>query len=145
MSLVVENRMITQRLKIIFGLSIPLFVLHGIEEYRAGFYQVDELYQFVFRPFLEMQGSQATFIVFQIMFWFLLSTSFLLIASERWRLGTMIIIGLVYILELEHIWKTVISWSYYPGLITALPLYVVGFFLWKELLRVHSALPTRKI
>lgn len=130
--------MMTQRLKMIFGLSIPLFVLHGIEEYRAGFYRVDELYRFFFRPFLKMQGNQATFIVFQIMFWFLLSSSFLLLVSEHWRLRMLTVLGIVFVVELHHIWRAVISWSYYPGLITALPLSVVGFFFWQELMKMYG-------
>ncbi|HCB35095.1 MAG TPA: hypothetical protein DEP25_00460, partial [Candidatus Taylorbacteria bacterium] len=116
-----------------FGLSIPLFILHGIEEYRTGFYNVDKLYQFIFRPFSEMSGNQVMFITFQIMLWLLLVVSFLLVASERWRLRMIAVLGVVYILELQHIWKAVVSWSYHPGLITALAFPVIGFFFWREL------------
>jgi small-conductance mechanosensitive channel len=41
----------------------------------------------------------------------------------------------VYISELHHIWKAVVSWSYYPGLITALAFPVIGFFFWRELIK----------
>ncbi len=125
--------MISTKLKIIFGLSIPLFILHGIEEYRTGFYSNNEMYQFVFRPFLEMSWHQVMFATFQVMFWLLLVVSFLLVASEQWRFRMMMVWGAVYILELHHIWKAVVSWSYYPGLITAIPLVIVGFFFWQEL------------
>ncbi len=127
--------MISRKLKTIFGLSIPLFILHGIEEYRTGFYSDNKLYQFVFQPFLEMSWHQVMFATFQVMLWLLLIVSFLLVASERWRLRLMVVLGLVYVFELHHIWKAVVSWSYYPGLITAIPLIIVGFFFWKELLQ----------
>ncbi len=127
--------MISRKLKTIFGLSIPLFVLHGIEEYRTGFYKVDELVQFISRPFLEMSGHQTMFITLQVMFWLLLIVSFLLVASERWRFRIMVVFGLVYVLELQHIWKAVTSWNYYPGLITAFLFPIVGYFFWKELIK----------
>lgn len=127
--------MISRRLKIIFGLSIPLFILHGIEEYRTGFYKDSELNQLIFGPFLEMSWHQVMFATFQVMFWLLLVVSFLLVASERWRLRMMVVLGLAYILELHHIWKAIASWSYYPGLITALAFPVIGFFFWRELIK----------
>ena len=127
--------MISEKLKIIFGLSIPLFILHDIEEYKTGFYSNNELYQFVFGPFLGMSWHQVMFATFQVMFWLLLVVSFLLVASERWRFRMMVVLGLVYIVELHHIWKAVISWSYYPGLITALAFPVIGFFFWRELIK----------
>ena len=132
--------MISTKLKIIFGLSIPLFILHGIEEYRTGFYSNNEMYQFVFRPFLEMNWHQVMFATFQVMFWLLLVVSFLLVASEQWRFRMMMVWGAVYILELHHIWKAVVSWSYYPGLITAIPLVIVGFFFWQELFKGRKLL-----
>ncbi|KKW22594.1 MAG: hypothetical protein A2W52_02485 [Candidatus Taylorbacteria bacterium RIFCSPHIGHO2_02_49_25] len=130
--------MISRKLKVVFGLSIPLFILHGIEEYRTGFYNVDKLYQFIFRPFSEMSGNQVMFITFQIMLWLLLVVSFLLVASERWRLRMIAVLGVVYILELQHIWKAVVSWSYHPGLITALAFPVIGFFFWRELIKSRN-------
>ena len=131
--------MISRRLTTIFGLSIPLFILHGIEEYRAGFYRSDDLSQFVFGPVGLMEGYQAAFIVFQIMFWLLLIVSFLSLLSEWWRLRLMAVLGLVYVLELRHLWKAFASGSYYPGLITAILLYIAGVFFWKELTSAYSA------
>ena len=127
--------MISKKLQTIFGLSIPLFIVHGIEEYRTGFYSNDGLYQFVFRPFLEMSLHQVMFATFQVMFWLLLIVAFAMVVSERWRLRMMVVLGLVYILELHSIWKAVISWSYYPGLITALAFPVIGYFFWDELIK----------
>ena len=127
--------MISRKLKTIFALSIPLFILHGIEEYQTGFYSNDELYQFVFRPFLEMSWHQVMFATFQVMLWLLLLVSFAMVASERWRLRMMVVWGFVYIFELHHIWKAIVLGSYYPGLITAFMFPLVGYFFWKELIK----------
>src|SRR3989344_1032719 len=127
--------MISRKLKIIFGLSIPLFVLHGIEEFYTGFYKADRFTQFIFGPFEQMGVHDIMFLTFQVMFWLLLAVAFLMTLSERWRLRMMMVLGAVYILELHHIWKAIASWSYYPGLMTAIPLVIVGFFFWQELLK----------
>ncbi len=126
--------MIAKRLKIIFGLSIPLFILHGIEEFRTGFYKADAVSEFIFRPLERMSEHEIMFVTFQVMFWLLLVVAFLMTISERWRLRMMVVLGLVYIVQLHHIWKALVSWSYYPGLYTALLFPIVGFFFWKELL-----------
>lgn len=129
--------MITKRLKSIFGLSIPLFILHGIEEYQTGFYKIDPLDQLIFKPFLEMDGHQVMFITFQVMFLLLLVVSLLLVLNERWRLRMMFILGIVYVIEVHHIWNAVAAWSYYPGLYTAIFFPVLAFFFWRELMRVY--------
>jgi hypothetical protein len=127
--------MISKKLKTIFALSIPIFIAHGLEEYLVGFYNVDNIFKFVFRPFEIMTVLQATFLLFQIMIWLLLIISFLLISNEKWKLRLMIIPGLVYIFELHHIWKALILWDYYPGVITAIIFPIIGFLFWKELFK----------
>ncbi|KKU66693.1 MAG: hypothetical protein UX89_C0019G0013 [Parcubacteria group bacterium GW2011_GWA2_47_16] len=127
--------MISKKLKIIFGLSIPLFILHGIEEFYTGFYKAGRFTQFIFGPFDQMGAHDIMFLTFQVMFWLLLAVAFLMALGEQWRFRMMMVLGAVYILELHHIWKAVVSWSYYPGLITAIPLVIAGFFFWKELIR----------
>ncbi|MBI1866523.1 MAG: HXXEE domain-containing protein [Candidatus Staskawiczbacteria bacterium] len=127
--------MIYKKLKTIFAISIPVFIAHGLEEYFTGFYNVDNISKFVFRLFETMTIAQATFLLFQIMIWLLLIISFLLITNEKWQLGLMIIPGLIYIFELHHIWKALVSWNYYPGMITAIAFPIVGFLFWKELLK----------
>lgn len=126
--------MLTKRLKIIFGLSIPLFILHGIEEIRTGFYKADALREFIFRPLERMSEHEIMFVTFQVMFWLLLIIAFLMTISEQWRLRMMVILGSVYVIESHHIWEAVALGGYYPGLYTALLFPIVGFFFWKELI-----------
>lgn len=127
--------MISQKLKTIFYISIPVFIAHGFEEIFNGFYNVDWFFKFAFGFLETMSVPQATFIVFQIMIWLAFIVFAFLIASEKWRLRLMLLPGIIYIFELHHIWKAFESWSYYPGVITAIAFPVVGFLFWKELLK----------
>ena len=126
---------ISQKLKTLFFISIPIFIVHGLEEYFTGFYNVDSSFKFFFHFFETMPVQQATFLLFQIMLWLALIVFAFLIWSEQWRLRLMVLPGLVYIFELHHIWKALEVWGYYHGLITALMFPVIGFLYWKELLK----------
>ena len=125
----------SNKLKTIFIISIPIFIAHGLEEFFNGFYNVDWSFKFVFGFLDTMTVSQATFLVFQIMLWLAFIVFAFLIASEKWRLRLMVLPGIIYIFELHHIWKTLENWSYYPGVITAIAFPIIGFLFWKELLK----------
>lgn len=130
--------MITKKLKIIFGISIPLFIAHGIEEFATHFYNIDVHSQEIFGALSGLSNHGATFVTFQIMLWLLLAVSLLLILGERWRFNVLAIAGLVYVYELHHIYKAVSASGYYPGLYTALVFPIIGFFFWKEWLQINS-------
>ena len=127
--------MITNRLKNIFALSIPLFIAHGMEEILTGFYNIDSQAEFWFGNLNFLPVAQATFILFQIMIWLLLIVGYLLLLGPKWQLRLMFIPGIVLIYELHHLYKAFEVGGYYPGLITAVPLYIIGFLFWKELLK----------
>src|SRR3989344_6948252 len=127
--------MISLKLKNIFVLSIPVFIAHGLEEIFNDFYNIDWSTKLVFGFLNGMSVPQATFIVFQAMMWLALIVFALLIANEKWRLRLMFLPGVIFIVELHHPWAVIESWSYYPGAITAIPLLVLGFLFWKELLK----------
>ena len=127
--------MISQKLKTIFIISIPIFIAHGLEEFFNNFYNTDWSTKLVFGFLNEMSVSQATFLVFQIMLWLALIVFAFLIANEKWRLRLMLLPGMIFIVELHHPWSVITSWDYYPGAISAIPLLVLGFLFWKELLK----------
>lgn len=127
--------MISEKLKIIFFISIPVFIAHGLEEYFNGFYNIDSHSNFMLGYFNTLPNPQAIFLLFQIMLWFVLIISALLISGEKWQLRLMIIPGLVYIYELHHFWKAFEVGGYYPGVITAIAFPIIGFLFWKELLK----------
>lgn len=130
--------MVTNKLKIIFGLSIPLFVAHGIEEFATHFYDIDAHDQAIFGLLNSLSNHGATFVTFQIMFWLLLVISFLLILGEKWQFRVLALAGVVYIYELHHIIKAVESWAYYPGLYTAIIFPFIAVLFWKELFRIKK-------
>ena len=130
--------MITSKLKNIFLLSIPLFIAHGLEEILTGFYNVDSHVAFMFGKLATMPTTQALFILFQIMIWLILIIGYLLLLGPKWQLRLMFIPGIVFIYELQHLYKAFEVDGYYPGLITAVPLYIVGFLFWKELIKNYK-------
>ena len=133
--------MMSQKLKILFYISIPLFVIHGLEELLNGFYNVDWSTKLAFGFLYGMPVPQATFWVFQIMLWLTLIVFAFLISSEKWRLRLMFLPGIIFIVELHHLWSAITSWSYYPGLISSIPVLIIGFLFWKELLKNFAAKP----
>lgn len=126
-------------LRTIFYLSIPIFIVHGIEEYLTGFASIDPIFAFVFRPVISMATNQGLFIVFQGMVWLLLIVSALLLLDERWQQRLILIPGILYILEIHHLIEVVIRRSYYPGSFTAIAFPILAYYFWKEYMRsFHS-------
>lgn len=132
--------MISTKLKYIFGISIPLFIAHGIEEILTGFYQVDAWDQVLFAPLASLSVHGAMFVTFQFMLWLLLAVGLLMLQSERMRLYVLGVAGLVYLFELHHIVKAVIAGGYYPGLITALLFPPLAYLFWREWVRNYQLL-----
>ena len=130
--------MISLKLKNIFVLSIPVFIAHGLEEIFNDFYNIDWSTKLVFGFLSEMSVPQATFIVFQVMIWLAFIIFAFLIASEKWRLRLMFLPGIIFIVELHHPWSVITSLGYYPGAITSIPLIILGFLFWKELLNNYK-------
>ena len=124
--------MISNKLKLIFCLSIPLFIAHGIEEFVTHFYDIDSHDQAIFGLLSELSNHGATFVTFQVMLWLLLIISFFLLMGQRWQFNVLAIAGLIYIYELHHIYKAIMIGGYYPGLYTALLFPILAFFFWKE-------------
>ena len=131
--------MISKKLKIIFGLSVPVFIAHGIEEYMMRFYDMSPDFLFVFTPLFPMPERQALFLLLQIIVWLMLGISFLLVLGGAWPRRIIILLGLLYIYELHHFIDAFRAGGYAPGLITALIFPVFAFLFWKEFLKTHKA------
>lgn len=128
--------MISNKLKTIFALSIPVFIAHGIEEFATHFYDIDAHDQAIFGTlFSNLSTHGATFVTFQIMLWLLLIISFLLLLGEKWQFRVLAIAGVIYIYELHHIIKAVSVGGYYPGVITTLAFPIIAYFFWREWFR----------
>ena len=129
----------TDRFKWIFFLSVFLFIFHAIEEYITGFYAIDSHVAFVFGWFEPFLSFQSTFIFFQLLLWAFLFATYFFLLDGKWGTAVAVIIGLVFIYELDHLYKAATVGGYYPGLWTALLFPVFGFFYWRELSRVYNS------
>ncbi|MBY0538837.1 HXXEE domain-containing protein [Patescibacteria group bacterium] len=130
--------MISNKLKYIFGLSIPLFIAHGIEEILTGFYNLDQWDEWIFGLLPFSSNPEAAFITSQVMLWLTFIILYFSLASERTRLYLLALVGVIYIFELHHPIKAVLVGGYYPGLITSLLFPVVAFYFWREWLRNYK-------
>ncbi len=130
--------MITNRLRIIFALSVPVFIMHGVEEFMTHFYDIDAHDQAIFGLLSSLSMHGATFVVFQIMFWLLLIVSLLLLIGNKWQFYTLTLIGVIYVYELHHIYKAISVGGYYPGLYTSLAFPVIAVLFWKEWLQAKK-------
>lgn len=103
--------------------SLPLFILHGLEEYLAGYTGLANM----------VSTSAETFLLFEIMFW--LALGVFIVSLTKWRYILFFTLGLLFIYEFIHLFWSLRSLNYKPGLITGVLLAVFGFFYWKELLQ----------
>ena len=129
---------ISKKLKNLFLIGIILWIIHGIEELATGFYNIDSHVLFVFSFVKNMTPMASIFLTFQIMFWLALIVSYFMIKSPKWQLRMMIVPGIIMVYELHHFYKAIIVGGYYPGLISALAFPIIGFFFWRELLRIYK-------
>jgi len=130
--------MISKRMENLFLISIALFILHGLEEYFTGFYDVDNFFQIVFKSLIGMEISQSLFLLFQIAFWSILIISYFLIFKRDCILSLLTVLGAIIIFEIHHLIKMVAMWAYYPGSVMALFFPILGYFYWKELVKLHK-------
>ena len=124
----------TKKLQNLFLLSIPLFIAHGAEEIFTGFYKTDSQVGFWLGNLNSLPTAQATFILLQIAFALMLIIGYLLLLGPQWQVRMMFIPAIIFIYELQHLYKAFDVGGYYSGLMTAILLYMVGFFFWRELL-----------
>ena len=118
--------MISPKLKTILLISIPLFGLHALEEYIFKFYLLDPSFAWVGNIFNYTPAT--VFLVEQVLGLFLI-----LLTIYKPRKILLVIIGLIFIVEISHPIIAIFS-HLYAGLLTSIPLIVVGILYWKNLL-----------
>jgi|SRR3989344_807049 len=129
---------LSKKLEFYFLILIFLVIAHGLEEYFTEFYDKDIFLTFIFQPLETMTTSQATFLLFQILVWTFLIVCFILLFKKKWNVYIMGLIVLIMIFEIQHLIEAILIMDYYPGLITALFMPVLGFLIIKELLRLKK-------
>lgn len=126
--------MITDKLKKITFISLLVIFVHAIEEIIMGFWKVDSVLM-IWNEYL-VSIPHAVYWASHIPFWFFLIPLFLLILGGKWTLRVMALFGMIFVVEIHHIFYAIfVTKGYYPGLITAIFYPIVGFFYWKELIK----------
>ncbi len=129
--------MISKKLKILTAIALVLVYAHGAEEIATGFWKTPSIFTSLFSQFSSIQ--QAGYYSLHITFWLLLIPMFLLILGGRSALVAMGIFGLIFFNEIHHMFGAfLITQGYYPGVITSVLYLIVGFFYWKELIRLFK-------
>lgn len=103
-------------------ISIPLFLIHAIEEYSTGFYNSDNTIVFLGK----VSNIDPVLIFFLLQILLVAFLVFLLASKGRLRKTGVIIFGLVLLLELSHPVAGLIQGSYVPGLYTSLLILAIG-------------------
>lgn len=106
--------------------AIALFFTHAVEEYISGFYLTDPL--FLRTSDVTHSAPQTVFFVEQFLLLALLT-----FAIYKPRKIVCIIIGLLLVSELIHLILAIFL-QIYSGLLTSLPLVLLGALYWKRLL-----------
>lgn len=119
-----------KQLQNVYVFSIPLFILHVIEEYVTLYYPT--LFGITYRM---KNLPQEKFITIETVVITGMMTAFYLLKKKLIPLPLMILPGFFYLYQYEHISHTIKLHSYYPGTFTGIALLLLGLFYWKELLR----------
>lgn len=114
-------------IKGLLAIAIPVFIVHAIEEYSMGILTSDPFFLWAT---LHGLPTVVLYLLEQVVLVVLLLWA--LYQPRRWLL---VLIGLLFLFEFTHFVSAAQHMSYYPGLVTAIILVVLGLFLWKELLK----------
>ncbi len=110
--------------------ALPLFVLHGIEEYFLKFYLVDPAFGFI--GAMANMAPVNVFLIEQALLVLLL-----LITIYKPNKVLTLIVGFIFILEILHVIFAIASHEY-AGLLTSIPLIAVGILYWESILFVRN-------
>lgn len=116
------------KLRQAFLLSIVMFVLHGLEEYFTGFYLIDKSYLLTVGRL--GTNPEMRFIAYQAVLWGVLLAGYFLVRKGKWRKPILLALGVIMVLELQHLYETVVTRKYYPGSYTAVLFPFLAFLLY---------------
>lgn len=125
--------MLSERLKKLFIISLLLIYAHGIEEVITGF-QYNDSFMIFFADYFNTT-PELFYWISHLIWWISLPLLFILFKPHRLGLPLMILFSIVFVVEIHHVIKGLVSGSYYPGMVTALVYPVMGFFFWKQLIQ----------
>ncbi len=118
---------ISSKLKTLFYLTFFVFIAHIVEEFTALF-----LIQVPMRPGVTVSlPSREDFIFIEFCALVAFTGSFYLIKRNMMPFVGMLIFGLFYVLQTEHIINAVRLGGYYSGLFTGSILVFIGVSYWR--------------
>jgi hypothetical protein len=131
--------MASRKLKLLFAISIPIFMAHGLEELWTNFYSIDTHYHALFGAFDGMPVYKATLLLFNLMTWLWLITSLLLITDPKWQLRLAFLPMVLYVFELHHLLDIAKARGYTPGAITGLAFPILAVLYGRQWLKDIAA------
>jgi hypothetical protein len=111
-------------------LCLGLYLPHLLEEGFTRMYD-DPLIVFALRPLSSFSPRQAAYLVFQLMLGTSLAMTYLYGLGGRSRDAVMVVLSLTLLCESHHVLRWLASQQYNPGLLTSLPMPVLGAFILK--------------
>lgn len=120
---------VPKQLQNVYVFSIPLFIIHVIEEYVTLYYPT--LFGITYRM---KNLPMEKFITIETVVITGMITAAYLLKKKLIPLPLMILPGLFYLYQYEHISHTIKLHSYYPGTVTGIILFLFGIWYWKELI-----------
>ena len=115
------------------GLCLVLYAPHLVEEAFTRMYD-DRLIVTAFEPFAQLSARHATYLVFQIMMAVALGMTFFFSLGGRPRQSVMAVLAFALICESHHVVRALFTLQYDSGLVTSLPMPVVGALLMRKVL-----------
>ena len=112
--------------------ALPLFFLHTLEEYFFNFIETDASIGWLANMF-DVSRTNAYWTVQVLVYVYLL----LLIYNPARKI-MYVPLGVIFVVEIHHIWETVTQWNYASGFWTSIPLVILGAVFWKALLAKHA-------
>jgi hypothetical protein len=107
------------------GLCLAAYAPHLLEEALTRMHD-DPLIVAAFEPLSHLSPRHATYLVFQIMFTLLLSATLVFSLGGRPQRVLMALIAFAMLSEAHHVIRALASFQYNSGLVTSLPMPVVG-------------------
>jgi len=112
-----------------YVISLILLTSHALEEYLTNFYSLDWSLNYLsslihLTPVIIWLFGQLIGLVLIVV-----------LISKKKVTFLSFILGLILVFEITHILPAINSMSYYPGLLSAIPILIFSYFYWKGLLK----------
>jgi hypothetical protein len=120
--------------KKLIHISVPLLIIHSLEEFYFSLTSVDPFTSFVSKYF-GLTNDVTYFLGQLVLFIFLAVLLVLILLHKNINYGGFII-GVILIFEFTHVYPAIISGSYYPGFASGFILFVIGVGYWYKLMKI---------